>query len=409
MQQSLIKEEQLAELSSVSFLVGDVSRFQNINKISAKVPFDEKIIDFLNDLSKKIMADREAKLYPDVVTFGFWIRKSSIIRLKDRMVQTDGDIHQGRGVIFHIAPSNVPVNYAYSLVSGLVTGNINIVRLPSKDFPQVSILNRAIIATLEEHQEMANYIYLVRYNRNQRVNDILSSIADVRVIWGGDSTVEEIRNSALPPRSGEVTFADRYSLAVIDADEYIALLDKSKFADDFYNDTYLSDQNACTSPRVIVWLGEKKAEAKELFWSELHRLVKKKYTFQSIMGVNKQTSAYIAAATLKGVKILPHEDNYLVRVEVAELNDDVMRLKDNSGFFYEYDCKDILELKAICNNTRCQTIGFLGAKEKIMPLLLAGSRGVDRVVPIGQTMDFDLVWDGYNLYERFTRIINIVV
>ena len=27
--------------------------------------------------------------------------------------------------------------------------------------------------------------------------------------------------------------------------------------------------------------------------------------------------------------------------------------------------------------------------------------GIDRVVPMGQTMDFDFIWDGYNLYELF--------
>lgn len=42
-----------------------------------------------------------------------------------------------------------------------------------------------------------------------------------------------------------------------------------------------------------------------------------------------------------------------------------------------------------------------------MPLLTAGINGVDRVVPIGKTMDFDFIWDGYNLSERMTRIISI--
>ena len=48
----------------------------------------------------------------------------------------------GRGCVFHISPSNVPVNYAYSLVVGLLTGNTNIVRISSKDFPQVEIINK---------------------------------------------------------------------------------------------------------------------------------------------------------------------------------------------------------------------------------------------------------------------------
>ena len=40
--------------------------------------------------------------------------------------------------------SNIAMNYAYSLVFGLIAGNTNIVRLPSIKFPQVNILNHII-------------------------------------------------------------------------------------------------------------------------------------------------------------------------------------------------------------------------------------------------------------------------
>jgi hypothetical protein len=85
-----------------------------------------------------------------------------------------------------------------------------------------------------------------------------------------------------------------------------------------------------------------------------------------------------------------------------------MDFKDNCGYFFEYDCDDILELKPICDNKRCQTVGLLGEKELLVPLLKAGVRGIDRVVPIGKTMDFDLIWDGYDLLAQLTRMITFV-
>jgi len=33
--------------------------------------------------------------------------------------------------------------------------------------------------------------------------------------------------------------------------------------------------------------------------------------------------------------------------------------------------------------------------------------GVDRIVPVGMALDLDFKWDGYNIMERLTRIINI--
>ncbi len=409
MRQSLINDECRAELSGVRFLVGDIERLGNVGNIPPMTPFADGVLAFLNDLSAKLMSDSNARLYPDIVTLGFWLRKASLLKLRERYEKKDGNIHQGRGILFHIAPSNVPVNYAYSLFSGLLMGNINIVRIPSKDFPQVGIINGAINETLRSHQFLTDYIYLVRYGREKTVNDFFSAIADVRIIWGGDATIDEIRKSPLSPRAMEVTFADRYSLAIIDSDKYIGLDNKARFAEKFYNDTYLTDQNACTSPRIVVWLGNSIVKAKEEFWSSLHALVKEKYKLQPVIGVNKLTSAYIAAATRDGVRIAPHEDNYLMRVDVTSLDAGIMDLKDNSGYFFEYECGNITEIRSLCDDNRCQTIGFLGEKDMLMPLLESGVRGVDRVVPIGATMDFDLIWDGYDLYERFTRTISMTI
>lgn len=407
MQQNLANTDMKEVLKSVTYLVGNDDVVAAIKDSSPKCPFDDSVVDFLNALSKILMKSREAKIYPDVITLGFWIRKSSVLALKERFVSEDSDIKIGRGVAFHIAPSNVPVNYAYSLLTGLLTGNANIVRIPSKNFPQVSIINKAINEALEEYPDMKPYICLVRYERDQKVNDMFSALADARIIWGGDNTIAEIRKSPLGPRAGEITFADRYSLAVIDSEKYLEVSDKERLAEEFYNDTYLSDQNACTSPRLVVWLGDKKEEAKELFWKYEHDLVKKKYQFQSIMGINKLTSSYLISVAKEGVRVEQREDNYIFRVNIPEVNPDLMQLKDNSGYFFEYDCADILAIRDFCNNTHCQTIGFLGEKETIMPLLISGIKGVDRVVPIGKTMDFDFIWDGYNLVERLTRTIKV--
>ena len=392
-------------LNRVTYLSGSAELTAQLPNVPAKVPFDDSIVDFLNEVSRKLMGNRAAKAYSDVVTFAFWIRKSSVMRLKERFEKKDSALHLGKGVAFHIAPSNVPVNFAYSLVAGLLNGNANVVRVPSKDFPQVSIIAEAFNDVLGQNEAMRPYIQLVRYGRDIDINDLFSSIADVRVVWGGNQTIEELRKSPLPPRSGEITFADRYSLAVIDSDSYLDIEDKDRVAEDFYNDTFFSDQNACTSPRVVIWTGNRIEEAKKVFWETEHKLAEKKYTFQSIQGVNKLTSSYLIAVAEPGVKVEEHEDNLIVRVKVPEIMENLMDYRDNSGYFYEYDCKDILEIKDLCNDKRCQTIAYIGNSKAVLPLIEAGVKGIDRVVPMGKTMDFDLIWDGYNLPALLTRII----
>lgn len=392
-------------LNRVTYLTGSAEIAAELPSVPAKVPFDETIVNFLNEVSREIMKDPRSRAYSDVVTFGFWIRKGSVLKLKERF-DSEG-LHLGKGVAFHIAPSNVPVNFAYSLVSGLLTGNANVVRVPSKDFPQVTILTDAFNKVLENYPDMNPYVLCVRYGRDSEINDLFSSIADVRITWGGNNTIAELRKSPLPPRSGEITFADRYSLAVIDADSYLSIENKDRVAEDFYNDTFFSDQNACTSPRIIVWTGERVEEAKDAFWKTEHELVEKKYTFQAIQGVNKLTKAYLIAVKEPGVKVEEHQDNLIVRVKVPDITDYLMDFRDNSGYFYEYDCKDILDLVPLCNDKRCQTIAYIGDSKTILPLIQSGVKGIDRVVPMGKTMDFDLIWDGYNLPSLLTRTIVI--
>lgn len=392
-------------LGRVTYLTGSADIAAQLFNTPAKIVFDDRILDFLDHVSKVLMKNRDAKAYPDVVTFGFWIRKGSVWKLKERFEGKNGNLHLGKGTAFHIAPSNVPVNFAYSMAAGLLAGNGNVVRVPSKDFPQVGIIIDAFNQVLEQYEDMKPYVLFVRYERDKDINDLFSSIADVRVVWGGDETIARLRESPLPPRSGEITFADRYSLAVIDSDFYMDMEDKAHVAEDFYNDTFLSDQNACTSPRLVVWTGNQIEEAKKIFWDEEHKLAEQKYTFQAIQGVNKLTRSYVIAAAVPGVKVEEHRDNLIIRVSVPEITRMLMDYRDNSGYFYEYDCEDIMSLAPLCDDKRCQTIGYIGDRKALLPLIQSGIKGVDRVVPIGKTMDFDLIWDGYDLLALLSRTV----
>lgn len=401
-----------AAYQKISYLLGDQSVIEHMPTVSPMTPFSDEVLAFFDDLSRELMTDKTCRAYADVVTLGFWLRSSSMHSMRKKYLRIDDEsLRIGRGVAFHIAPSNVPVNFAYSLFTGLLLGNANIVRVPSKKFPQIACIASAIERQLEVHSELRSYIALIRYERDPEINELLSALCDVRIVWGGDATINELRKAALPPRATEITFSDRYSLAVIDADMYLESGDKKRIAQDFYNDTYLSDQNACTSPRVVVWHGKQIDVAKQIFWDELHALAVDRYQLQAVQSVDKLLKTCLVAAdaseNIGHVRVVPHEDQLLVRLQVDRLRPELMRYRGNSGYFYEYDCTDLLELAAFCNDTHCQTLSYFGDGGVLRPLLQTGLRGIDRVVPIGHTMDFDLIWDGYQMVEHMTRVIAI--
>ena len=257
------------------------------------------------------------------------------------------------------------MNFAYSLVLGLITGNANVVRMPTKEFQQISVIIKAIENTLSSHESIRPYITLIRYKRSKEINDYLSSISDARIVWGGDSTIENLRLSPIPPRCREITFADRFSLSLIDADAYLEAENKEHFARDFYNDTYYSDQNACTSPKLVVWTGKNIEDAKEIFWENLHEVVKNKYEWQPIIGIEKMTRAYEMAAYGENTRIISMGDNLITRIELKDLTSRIFDIRSSAGFFFEYDCKDIMELRELASDKRVQTIGILGDKNMI--------------------------------------------
>ena len=90
----------------------------------------------------------------------------------------------------HITPSNVPTNFAYSMVFGLLSGNNNIIRLPSKNFLQVEVLCNILkkLSKKKIYKIIFNRLLLIKYDNSDLISSELSEIVEARIIWGGDNT-----------------------------------------------------------------------------------------------------------------------------------------------------------------------------------------------------------------------------
>lgn len=387
-------------------------RVDDIRDTNSTVIFSDKTINFLDSLSKKLLKDPKAKVFPDVIGFAFFCRKGNINKLKKAYFNEE-IIRLGRGIVFHIAPSNVPVNFAYTLLSGLLSGNVNIIRTPTKDFDQVRIISNSIFELSKEkkHKEVLQRIILIRYQKTASLTDLFSSICDVRVIWGGDNTINQIRKSLIPAKAFDVTFVDRYSICIIDADNYLKEKKFQAIAKGFYNDTYLLDQNACTAPHLIIWKGKgelvKKAQIK--FWTVLKDLLVDLYPeISPVIAVNKLTTFYAQAFDLNKIERVHKENNLLWRVEFDDVPKLIENYRSNSGYFSEIKVGDIKEIKSLITR-KYQTLSYFGIGHDELKEFIESSnlKGIDRVVPIGKTLDFSLHWDGYDLIYSLSRVCNI--
>ncbi len=400
----------LKNINDIEYVFPKAIDFEKFIAMSPVEPFSEDCIAYLDALSKLLLKNPDTKKYPEIATFGFFCRKSNILQLKKKHFN-ENYLSLGRGIIFHITPSNVPLNFAYSLISGLLSGNSNIVRIPSHFFEPVEVICNAInkLSLEKNYLPVSSRILLVRYNRQSTATEYFSSKCDVRIIWGGDSTIKEIRRNALPPRSFDVTFADRYSICVINADNFIFEKMPDQIATGFYNDTYLFDQNACTSPHLVVWLGSEDnvQAAKKLFWDSLYKIVKTRYNIQPITAIDKLTTFYNQAAQLKNVSRTGTPDNLLWIVTLNELPKNIEAFRCSSGFFSEYHASSISELSEIIDR-KYQTLSYYGIEKEELVKFISQTKplGIDRITPIGKTTVFSLIWDGFNLIEVLSRKID---
>ena len=397
----------MKEINNIEWLHGSMEALDE----RPLVPFAEEVIDELDTLSKALMKDPASRQFPDVVTFAFFCRRGNLMKLREQyqspISNVQCQIRLGRGLIFHIAPSNVPVNFAYSVVAGFLAGNTNVVRVSQKQFPQVDII-------VKHMQEIGmKRLAVVRYPHESNANEVFSAMCDVRVIWGGDATIATIRQNAIPPRAFDICFADRYSLAAISADKLIAdqlsAVSLNQLAERFYNDTYLFDQNACSAPHLVIWTGSKESveQAKSLFWNAVQRVTEQKYQFQDVMAVDKLTALYKQACAMP-----THDEetknNILRRVEIDALPQDIDSFRCAGGYFTEYTAQSLDEIAPIVNE-KYQTLAYYGFTQQEMSDFVRRNRlsGIDRIVPFGETTTFSLTWDGMNLIERMSRIIDI--
>lgn len=389
--------------SSIQYLVGDRDILERMESVQVLPLFSERVLDFLDCLSKRLMGSSKAKKYPDVIAFAFWIRRASLY--KASVPYQDGSQRIGRGVAFHIAPSNIPVQFAVSMTYALTAGNASVIRISDKRFEQVDIICEAVRFVIEDgYSDMKPYICIVRYAHNDEITQTLTNLCDIRMIWGGNRTIAAVRKAAIRERCLDLGFADRYSIAVIDSDDYLEK-DSELLAADFYNDTYFSDQNACSSPRLVIWTGNSIAKAKEIFWDALEKVIHQKYTLDPISGSEKLLKTAVCAAAHPGIKEI-RKDNLLVRVELPLLYDDIMDFKGNCGYFFECSVDQLERLVPIMKKD-CQTVTYIGEIEEELRQIINenGVRGVDRIVPVGHAADIAFVWDGLDLPDILSRRI----
>ena len=167
----------------------------------------------------------EAKKNPEIMSFAFWIRRNNLIKFKKRYEIKKLNKRKGVGLLFHIPPSNIVSNFAYSLIFGLLSGNTNIIRLPEKSELMAKVLIKSMKNIKSTKLDISKYIYFIRNYTDDSSSNFLSSISDARLIWGGDKTVALFKKFKTK-KIVEIYILNKYSLSIFDSNK-ISVINKT--------------------------------------------------------------------------------------------------------------------------------------------------------------------------------------
>ena len=347
-------------------------------------PFDTRVLDFLDALSQAIRMLPREEAGEELRALGFWLRRTHLLDLKERYAggsSPEPENRLGLGLSFHIAPANVPLMLDY-------------------------LLSEDGFACMRER------ISIVSYDReNMDTTQAFSQKCDVRIVWGGDETVRAVRNAVLKPSAAEVVFPDRTAISVLGAEAVAALGEEElrQLAAYFYNDTYGMDQNACSCPKAVFWQEadtEAGKRASERFWNAV-AAASERYALSEIKVSQKYGALWELMSSGAKVKRVQRWKNRLYVVESEDIPGEALGSWMQFGSFLEYHMKSGEEwTEAVSEKT--QTLTFFGVDGAALreTVLSRGLRGIFRIVPVGQALWMDVVWDGKDLIRLLSRSVS---
>lgn len=380
-------------------------------------PFDERSVGFVAALSRRILTSGEFREYPELLVLAHWFRAANLARLRGEAFEDPAGriVRVPRGLVFHLAPANVDSIFAYSWLLSLLCGNANVARVSRRRSAQMQAFFAAAGNLLAQpvHQALAERNVVLSYDHDPVVTGALSARCQLRVVWGGDRTVHEIRAVPLAPLATELVFADRFSIAVLRSEAVLAADEGTlaELAHGFYNDAFWFNQQACSSPRAVVWIGPEGERARARFWPALQAEITLRQPENAPSQVmDRSTTLFRLAHDHPGAKAAGPVGAQPSRIRVDRLTEGDRLCHDGNGLFIELDRGELEDLLPLLSG-RDQTIAQFGFGRAAWQDLIGRlpARAIDRIVPIGQALSFSQVWDGVCLVDAFTRTVEVAV
>lgn len=307
------------------------------------------------------------------------------------------------GVLLHVAAGNADGLPAFSVFEGLLTGNINILKLPAAEG---GISVRLLLELIKAEPIFAEYIYVFDYSSKDIEHiEKLIYIADAVVVWGGKEAVSAFRKM-IPPNMKLIEWGHKISFAYVTkkgiTTEGLEGLAKN-IAD--------TGQLLCSSIQGIFVDTDSMEEVYE-FCNKFLPVLNKEITKRPVkigIGIQSQVALRLYAEELEGI----YKNNRIFRGDSCSLiaySDKVMDTSIQFGNAWVRPLPQsemLLALRPYKNYL--QTVGLLCGPFEVQLLTdILYKTGVVRVCK-GENMSIDyngIPHDGEYPLRRYTKIVH---
>jgi hypothetical protein len=373
-------------------------------------PFAPERVDLVASVAGTLLGPQRSAASGPAAHFAFWTRRAALAKLAAGFAARvpASALARPRGLVFHLPPQNVETVFLYSWALSYLAGNANIVRLPH----EISARMRAIVELLLERLQASgdDSQLFVHYPSQGDLGAKISALSDARVVWGGDAKVALF--APLPLRNGgkSIWFGDRFSFSTINGAALAALDDAalSALAKKLHNDIFVFDQMACSSPHALYVVGE--AAAHSVAVRRLLDASALEGTMDDPSGrvghaLGKMTAAFYVAANGRASSVDWRNPQLTSIVANAPQRQD---MRVGGGFLSVVFVPSLSEVAGFIRESD-QTITYFGWERSEIETIAASRAGpgVSRWAPIGTALDFDFIWDGYDIPFELTRLVRI--
>ena len=314
------------------------------------------------------------------------------------------------GVVVHITAGNVFVSAIDSLLSGLITKNINIVKTSSKTGTVFGILFAK--SFLEVDPKLASLFCIINFDyKDKKVLDLMNEYIDGIVVWGGrDSTKYFLEN--IEPNKRVVIFGPKYSISVIDVEAFLNY-NIDFICENIAYDVSLWEQRACASPQVVYIVGKTDIEFLKYFCYKLsnHINLMLKEIPQYELTFDEYTEQFVASELAISKEILGKSIFY-DRVVLDLTDEEFFFISPLNRFIYvkNVDSVDTLVSKLMDKRDILQSCSVLTTNEKLYEYTEKLSTiNITRFTNIGLIAHSYLnsPYEGDYIFKRFSKLISI--